>query len=147
MVNLLSENAIFDTVTALSLLIAFYYSLTGIACAVYYRKQLLRSAKNLLLIGVGPLIGSVLLIWLLIRSISDLNDPEASYSGVAWFGFGPPLVIGVGIFVVGVVFMLFWRLARRAVLAGTSQRRAGAPRPLTAEIRGGRRRATRGSRG
>ena len=48
------------------------------------------------------MIGSVLLIWLLIRSIVDLNDPEASYSGVAWFGFGPPLVIGVGIFLVGV---------------------------------------------
>jgi amino acid transporter len=110
LISLISENALFDSITALSLLIAFYYSLTGIACAVYYRKQLLRSAKNLLLIGVGPLIGSVLLIWLLIRSISDLNDPEASYSGVAWFGFGPPLVIGVGIFLVGVIFMIFWRL-------------------------------------
>jgi amino acid transporter len=109
LISLISENALFDSLTALSLLIAFYYSLTGIACAVYYRKQLLRSAKNLLLIGVGPVIGSILLIWLLIRSISDLNDPEASYSGVAWFGFGPPLVIGVGIFVVGVLFMLFWR--------------------------------------
>lgn len=109
LISLISENALFDSLTALSLLIAFYYSLTGVACAVYYRKQLLRSAKNLLLIGVGPVIGSVLLFWLLIRSISDLNDPEASYSGVAWFGFGPPLVIGVGIFLVGVVFMLFWR--------------------------------------
>jgi amino acid transporter len=108
-ISLLSENALLDTVTALSLLIAFYYSLTGIACAVYHRKQLTRSAANFLLIGVGPVIGSVLLIWLLIRSISDLNDPEASYSGVAWFGFGPPLVIGVGIFVVGLVFMVVWR--------------------------------------
>ncbi len=108
-INIISENALFDSLTALSLLIAFYYSLTGIACAVYYRKQLLRSAANLLLIGVGPLIGSVLLIWLLFRSIIDLNDPEASSSGVAWFGFGPPLVIGVGIFLVGIVFMLVWR--------------------------------------
>ena len=52
-----SENALFDSLTALSLLIAFYYALTGIACAVYYRKHLLESAKNLLLIGVGPLVG------------------------------------------------------------------------------------------
>ena len=108
-INLISENALFDSLTALSLLIAFYYSLTGIACAVYYRKQLLRSAKNLLLIGVGPLVGSALLIWLLIRSIADLNDPEASSSGTDWFGFGPPLVIGVGIFVVGLALMAFWR--------------------------------------
>ena len=48
-----SENALFDSLTALALLIAFYYALTGIACAVFYRKHLTESAKNLLLIGVG----------------------------------------------------------------------------------------------
>ena len=53
-----SENALFDSLTALALLIAFYYALTGIACAVYYRKHLTESVKNLLLIGVGPLVGS-----------------------------------------------------------------------------------------
>ena len=42
-----SENALFDSLTALALLIAFYYALTGIACAVYYRKHLTESAKNL----------------------------------------------------------------------------------------------------
>ena len=84
--NIISENALLDSLTALSLLIAFYYALTGIACAVYYRRQLRRSLKNLLLIGVGPVIGSILLIWLLIRSVVDLNDPEASYTGAAWFG-------------------------------------------------------------
>ena len=50
-------NALFDSLTALSLLIAFYYALTGVACAVYYRRHLLESPKNLLLIGVGPLVG------------------------------------------------------------------------------------------
>ena len=52
-----SANALFDSLTALSLLIAFYYALTGVACAVYYRKHLLESAKNLILIGIGPLVG------------------------------------------------------------------------------------------
>ena len=40
LVNLISENALLDSLTALSLLIAFYYALTGIACAIYYRRQL-----------------------------------------------------------------------------------------------------------
>ncbi|MBC8092508.1 MAG: APC family permease [Pseudonocardia sp.] len=109
LIYLISENALFDSLTALALLIAFYYSLTGIACVVYHRKQLLRSASNLILIGIGPLVGSGLLIYLLIQAVSDLNDPEASSSGVSWFGFGPPLVIGVGIFVLGIVIMLVWR--------------------------------------
>ncbi len=53
-VDALSENALFDSLTALSLLIAFYYGLTGIACAIYYRRELTKSVKNFLLIGVGP---------------------------------------------------------------------------------------------
>ncbi len=46
-VNAISENALFDSLTALSLLIAFYYSLTGIACAVFHRRQLTRSVEGL----------------------------------------------------------------------------------------------------
>jgi hypothetical protein len=42
-----------------------------------------------------------------------MSNPENSYTGVAWFGVGPPLVIGVGIFLVGVLFMIFWRLTNR----------------------------------
>lgn len=104
-----SENALFDSLTALSLLIAFYYALTGVACAVYYRRHLLESAKNLLLIGVGPVVGSALLVWLLVLSVRDMADPANSYSGQSWLGVGPPLVIGVAIFVVGLVLMLVWR--------------------------------------
>jgi amino acid transporter len=112
-VSLLSGNAIFDTVTALSLLIAFYYALTGIACAVYHRRLLTRSVGSFLLIGVGPVVGALLLIWLLVVSIRDMSDPENSYTGQAWLGVGPPLVIGVGIFVVGLVLMFVWRARDR----------------------------------
>jgi hypothetical protein len=31
------RHVVFDSLTALSLMIAFYYALTGVACAVYYR--------------------------------------------------------------------------------------------------------------
>jgi len=55
-VNAISENALFDSLTALSLLIAFYYGLTGFACAIYYRHELTKSVKNFLLIGAGPVI-------------------------------------------------------------------------------------------
>jgi len=89
--------------------IAFYYSLTGIACAIYYRKHLRDSAKNFFLIGVGPVVGSLLLLWLLVASFIDMADPENSYSGQAWFGVGPPLVIGLVIFAAGIVLMFVWR--------------------------------------
>ncbi|MFF5476554.1 APC family permease [Streptomyces sp. NPDC012935] len=109
-VSEISSNALFDSLTALSLLIAFYYALTGLACAVYYRRQLTRSVHNFLLIGLGPLVGAGLLAWLLVESIMDMSDPANSYSGDSWFGLGPPLVIGIGITATGVVIMLIRRL-------------------------------------
>ncbi|WP_100498465.1 APC family permease [Geodermatophilus chilensis] len=108
-VSALSENALFDSITALSLLIAFYYALTGIACAVYFRRRLTHSLRDLLLLGVGPLAGAAMLVWLLVLSVRDLADPANSYTGEAWLGLGPPLVIGVAIMAAGVVLMLLWR--------------------------------------
>jgi amino acid transporter len=112
-VSLLSENALFDSLTALSLVIAFYYSLTGIACALYYRKHLLSSPVNLLLIGIGPVVGALLLLWLLVEAAADMADPANSYSGQAWLGVGPPLVIGGVIFAAGLVLMFVWRARDR----------------------------------
>ena len=34
-----SQNFLYDSLTALSLMIAFYYALTGFACAIYYRQS------------------------------------------------------------------------------------------------------------
>ncbi len=123
-VGLLSETALWDTLTALGLLIAFYYALTGIACAIYFRKRLMSSAKSFLLIGVGPVIGSLLLIWLLISAIIDYGNPENAYTETPWFGLGPPLVIGIGIFATGVVVMIIWYFR---------DRRFWEERPSTAE--------------
>ncbi len=108
-VNQISSNALFDSLTALSLLIAFYYALTGVACAVYYRRHLTESLRNFLFIGLGPVVGAGLLTWLLVESVADMSDPANSYSGVSWFGLGPPLVIGIGISLAGVVLMVVWR--------------------------------------
>lgn len=108
-VGLVSENALFDSITGLSLLIALYYALTGLACAVYFRRQLFSSVRNLLLLGVGPLTGAAMLGWLLVLSVRDLADAENSYTGQAWLGVGPPLVIGVGVMAAGAVLMLWWR--------------------------------------
>ncbi|MFJ3960546.1 APC family permease [Streptomyces sp. NPDC090036] len=109
-VNQISENALLDSLTALSLLIAFYYALTGLACAIYYRRHLFENLHNFVLIGLGPVVGAGLLIWLLVESIGDMSNPENSASGVSWFGLGPPLVIGIAIALVGVAVMCFWRV-------------------------------------
>jgi amino acid transporter len=109
--TLISENILFDSIAALGLMIAFYYGITGFACALYYRHELFKSAKNLLLVGVAPVLGGLILFWVLYKSIVDLSKPENSESGDSWLGVGPPLVIGVGLMLFGVVLMFIWYFA------------------------------------
>jgi amino acid transporter len=107
--SIVSENFLFDSLSALSLLIAFYYALTGVACAVYWRHELLRSAKNLIFIGIAPLIGAGMLFYLLIESARQLSDPADSYSGDSIFGLGLPLVIAIVFTGLGVLVMVVRR--------------------------------------
>jgi amino acid transporter len=113
----ISDNFVFDSLSALALLIAFYYGLTGIACAIYYRRELLKSAKNFLFIGLAPIVGALMLFYLLVESIRDTADPKASYSGDSIFGLGLPLVIAIFFFALGVIVLLLRRF-------GSSEARA-----------------------
>ncbi len=105
----ISDNFLFDSISALSLMIAFYYGLTGVACAIYWRSRLLTSVKAFLFIGVGPLVGAAVLFYLLFESVKSLADPDSSYSGSSVFGLGLPLAIAVFFLGLGFVLMILWR--------------------------------------
>jgi amino acid transporter len=108
--TLVSEDILFDSLAALGLMISFYIGLTGFACAIYYRREILRSAKNLFFVGIGPLLGGVILFYLLIKNAIELSDPANSESGNAWLGIGPPLLIAAFFLVLGVLLMFVqWR--------------------------------------
>jgi amino acid transporter len=104
-----STNILFDSIAALGLMIAFYYGLTGFACAWYYRRALTRSLSGLLLAGVAPFVGGAILAFVFIRSCFDLGRADAG--STTYFGIGSPLVIGLGFLLVGVILMVIWRLA------------------------------------
>lgn len=101
----ISDNFLYDSLSALSIVVAFYYALTGLACVIYWRNELNRSVKAALLVGVGPLIGSVTLLILLWYAILDSADPENSYTGSSVLGMGLPMAIAVLLFVTGIVLM------------------------------------------
>jgi hypothetical protein len=67
--------------------------------------------KSFLLIGVAPMLGALILTAVFVKSCFDLAKPDNSDSGDAWLGVGPPLVIGIGFLLLGVVLMLVWRVA------------------------------------
>jgi amino acid transporter len=60
--NYISQGfVIADAVTAIGLYIAFYYGLTGFACAWYYRKNLRSSQRNLWMQGILPVLGGLIM--------------------------------------------------------------------------------------
>jgi amino acid transporter len=108
--NFISENFLFDTLSALALMIAFYYALSGVACAVYHRRELTKSAKNFLLMGVGPVLGAIVLGYLFVEATRTLADLEESYTGETILGVSPPIAIGYGFILLGFVLLVVHRL-------------------------------------
>ena len=111
--TLISQNILYDSIAALGLMVAFYYGLTGFACAIYYRRVLFRSARNFLLIGVAPTLGGLILTWAFIQSVINLSNPKEAYSG-AVLGIGTPLFIGLVAMLIGVLLMLWSWYAKPA---------------------------------
>ena len=91
-------------------MIAFYYALSGLACVVFYRRELTKSVTNFLFIGVAPLVGAALLAFLFFQSVKRLHRPGRVVHGQSILGVGVPLVIGLGFLFLGFVLMILWRL-------------------------------------
>jgi amino acid transporter len=100
-----SQSVLGDSISALGFQIAFYYGLTGFACAIYYRRQLTKSFRNFFMAGVVPFVGGLMLLGIFIKAYVDYNKVENTYAG-KFLGFGVPVAIGVGLLVLGVVVMV-----------------------------------------
>jgi len=125
-------NPIADAVSAIGLYIAFYYGLTAIACAWYYRSTLTSSARNLWMRGILPLLGGLIMFAAGLYSLQ--SDWVASNSYTSWTVPGLHWQIG-GIFIIAalaalaaVASFIYMRVTapaffRRQTLArGTSER-------------------------
>jgi amino acid transporter len=102
---LLSESVLADSLTAIGFPICFYYGFTGIACAVYYRRELLKSARNFLLLGLAPLAGGLSLLGIGGYAMTYYGH-KANVESPPIAGITLPLWLGVGGMVLGFVLML-----------------------------------------
>lgn len=93
-----------DAVSASGIICCLAYGGTGLAATVYYRRELTKSWRNLLLMGVGPSIGAILFGVILAKVIIDDWDPANSLASVV--GVGGIFVMGVGTVVLSAVLML-----------------------------------------
>jgi amino acid transporter len=104
-----STNLIADAFTSLALTIAFYYGITGFACVVYYRRELFKSARNFLFIGVLPFVGAASLTFILVKAVIQYSDPHSGYAK-AFLGIGSPIAIAMIMIILGLVFMAIQRV-------------------------------------
>jgi amino acid transporter len=100
-----SRNLIGDAFTSLALTIAFYYGFTGFACVIFYRRELLKSAKNFIYIGVFPFLGGVVLTFVLVKAVVDYSKPHAGFAK-PFLGIGSPIAIALLMIILGLVGML-----------------------------------------
>jgi len=100
-----SESVLEDSLTAIGFPICFYYGFTGIACGWYYRHELTQSARNFLLLGLGPLLGGLMLFGIGIKAAVYYSHSE-NVSSKPILGITLPLWMGIGGMILGGVLML-----------------------------------------
>jgi len=136
--SIISNEVLLDSILALGFGIAFYYAMTGYACVIYYRRLLLRSVKNFVFVGLAPLVGALILTWAFVDSIFVYSNPANAAGQQVWFrfvrfnvhflgihlyasGLGPPLIIGLGLLIVGLPLMLVWMIGHREFFRHTAE--------------------------
>jgi amino acid transporter len=108
--TLISDNVLADSISAVGLMIAFYYGLTGFACFWQFRKTLTSSPRHFLMRGVMPLLGGLILLAAFVEACREYASPTAGKTTL--FGIGGTFLLGIGTLLLGAVLMLIWR--RRA---------------------------------
>jgi amino acid transporter len=103
--TILSADVLSDSISALGLVIAFYYGLTGYACVLFYRREILRNAGNFISMGVIPAAGAVIMTLLLLKAC--FAPGEATTSQILVLGVGGPVIIGVAAIATGFLLMVF----------------------------------------
>ena len=71
-----------DAIAAIGMQIAIYYALAGFSVLVLFRKEMLKSVKNFIFMGLWPLIGAVFMTIMFFKVIPGLDTLTK------WVGFG-----------------------------------------------------------
>jgi amino acid transporter len=106
--TLVSTAVLTDTITAIGLQIAFYYGITGLTCIVAFRRRIVSSLRDFIVLGVLPAVGTLTLAYVFVRTTVDNWAPSQSASGGV-FGVGAVDIIGVGGLLLGLGLIVIQR--------------------------------------
>jgi amino acid transporter len=117
-----SENVLTDTIYSLGIMICFYYGLTAFACIWYFRHELFADVQSFVFKLLFPLLGGLGLLGVFLVTLRDSASPDYG-SGASIAGVGLVLILGLGLIVLGVVFMLIMRARQPAFFRGETLRK------------------------
>ena len=117
----LSESVLTDTIYSLGIMICFYYGLTAFACIWYFRHELFADVGSFVFKLLFPLLGGLGLLGVFLVTLRDSASPDYG-SGASIGGVGLVLILGLGLILSGVVFMLVLRARQPAFFRGETLR-------------------------
>ncbi|WP_138759400.1 APC family permease [Modestobacter altitudinis] len=134
--TLVSENVLVDSITATGMLIAFYYGLTGFACAWEFRRSL-HGPRDVVMRFLLPLLGGLFMLAVFVLACVEFADPE--YGETVFHGVGGVFVIGVGALLLGILLMVAYARVAPAFFRGETMLRGTgdlllAPDPQTVAL-------------
>jgi len=129
--TLVSPNLLSALIGSVGLMIAFYYGMTGFACVWFYRKDLTKTVRDLVMRGLIPLTGGLILAAVFVYGLIQYAKPDwlvdDAGNNVTIFGWGAVAVVGIGGLLIGVVVMIAWWIASPDFFHGlTLSRRSSA---------------------
>jgi amino acid transporter len=122
--TLVSENILGDSISAVGLMIAFYYGMTGFACVWFYRRLIVKGGRDLWMKGVLPFGGGLMLLGAFVIASYQYAQPD--YGNTTILGIGGVFVVGIGALAIGAVLMVACRLTAPAFFRGETLERRGA---------------------
>lgn len=128
LMTLISKSILSACIGAIGLQIAFYYGLTGITCAWFYRRTLRTSVRHLVTRGIIPLCGGLFLFLMFGYALKSYGAvdylTDDNNKNVTIFGIGAVAVVGVGTLLIGLVLMAGQWLANPTYFRGGTLPRA-----------------------
>ncbi len=99
-----NQDVLGDTISALGFSVCFYYGFTGLACAVYFRRDLFKSVRNFFFAGLIPVVGGLMMAYVAIKAYGYYNTAGNNYSKPI-AGIQVPIFVGIGGLVLGIILM------------------------------------------